>query len=86
MHGALRVKFWKNIFFNRDMSLVFTSHVSAHTHQQKLPGKKFFLIHPRNWNIFFFFFWGFAVCCLVLAGEKSLHIENKKYDGKKVFL
>ena len=56
MHVTLRVKFWKNIFFNRDMLLVFISHVSTDTLQQKLPGTKFFLIHPRNWNIFYFFF------------------------------
>ena len=29
------------------------SHVSAATLQLKFPGMKFFLIHPRLWNIFF---------------------------------
>ena len=93
------VKFWENIFFNGNMSQVFgtlccfssrpflkqlASHVSANTLQLKFRGMKFFLIHPRNWNIF----WKVLKFFLHSVNERWViaHKKIEKYDGKNVFL
>ena len=54
------------------------SHVSTAMFQLKVPGMKFFLIHPRHRNIFLE---GLKVFCVVLMKHRSSHIKKKeKHD------